>query len=269
MASSRHNQRLPAPSLFVGPPSQNASTTSLRQTTTRGEQSSQDNKPTSRDYRQPSSGGNVQPAPGKLQRTNTAELRSRVTSRDGRGAADREGERTEAAWAEMQNTLEEVELNAASGGNAFSADHARALEDLRKAQIALAEAWARSEGEDESMQQKEGGLGTGGAGTASSYMSEDAHLGGGSVSGRARSGSTKAAPGQGGKTQLEEDTDNDILLARKRREANDKYFERVNKGVVDVVGKLEDVARKMRGVEMEAQDIWSEGSSSESDSDSS
>ena len=72
--------------------------------------------------------------------------------------------------------------------------------------------------------------------------------------------------GFGGKSQLEEETENDILLARRRRLANDRYFERVNKGVVDVVAKLEDVAKRMGGVEMESKEIWGEGDSMESGS---
>jgi hypothetical protein len=51
----------------------------------------------------------------------------------------------------------------------------------------------------------------------------------------------------------------DILLARKRREANDRYFERVSRGVLDVVAKLEDVAGAMRAVEQESMDLWGAG----------
>jgi septum formation topological specificity factor MinE len=57
---------------------------------------------------------------------------------------------------------------------------------------------------------------------------------------------------------LEEETEQDILLARNRREANDKYFQRVNEGVLDVVAKLEEVANAMKAVEQESRDIWGE-----------
>jgi translation initiation factor RLI1 len=60
----------------------------------------------------------------------------------------------------------------------------------------------------------------------------------------------------GGK--MEEETEVDILLARKRREANDRYFQRVNQGVLDVVAKLEDVAIAMRAVEQESKELWGE-----------
>jgi hypothetical protein len=61
--------------------------------------------------------------------------------------------------------------------------------------------------------------------------------------------------------RLEEETEADILLARKRREANDKYFQRVNEGVLDVVAKLEEVSVAMRAVEQESRDIWGESES--------
>src|SRR5277367_5432359 len=59
-----------------------------------------------------------------------------------------EGARTDALWAEMQATLAEVELSAARGTHFFGPEHSAALEELRKAQIALAQAWARSEADE-------------------------------------------------------------------------------------------------------------------------
>jgi hypothetical protein len=60
-------------------------------------------------------------------------------------------------------------------------------------------------------------------------------------------------------SKISRDAEMDIVLGRRRREANDKYFQRVNDGVIDVVAKLEDVAVAMRAVEQESQDVWSEG----------
>ncbi|OJD09571.1 hypothetical protein ACJ73_10215 [Blastomyces percursus] len=57
---------------------------------------------------------------------------------------------------------------------------------------------------------------------------------------------------------MSETTERDILLARKRREANDRYFDRVNSGVLDVVAKLEEVALAMRVVERESKEIWND-----------
>lgn len=170
------------------------------------------------------------------------------------------GTRAEGSWAEMQNTLEEVELSASGGTSAFSAEHGKALEELRKAQIALAQAWARGEAEDDG---------------ADEILGEDAEeksraaLGAGKVlgDGQAHVGSKRSArdksenPANTQLPSLNEETVNDILLARKRREANDRYFEKVNKNVIDVIQKLDVVAKKMRGVELEAQDLWDSQSS--------
>ena len=57
---------------------------------------------------------------------------------------------------------------------------------------------------------------------------------------------------------LDEETERDIVLARERREANDRYFDRVNSGVLDVVAKLDEVAQAMRSVERESKDIWND-----------
>lgn len=191
-------------------------------------------------------------------------------------------DRTDALWAEMQATLEEVELSASGGTRVFGPDHDQKLAELRTAQIALAQAWARSEA-DEAIE-----FGTGvGAPKASVWGSvaadttggpdtaggkPDTTAGGGATTdggpksttagtGSARPGSSGGMVGGsqdrfGPKPQ---ETETDILLARKRREANDRYFQRVNQGVLDVVEKLDEVARAMRAVEQESKDIWSEG----------
>lgn len=148
----------------------------------------------------------------------------------------------------MQNTLGEVELSGASGGsNVFSSSHALALEELRKAQIELAKAWARSETDD--------------VDAASDIASDKKQAAGGGadvlVSDRAERLKAKSKGSSGmGKTKLEEETENDIQLARQRRAANDQYFEKVSKGVVDVVERLEAVAKKMRATEMKSLEIW-------------
>lgn len=179
-----------------------------------------------------------------------------------------EGKRADITWTEMQNTLEEVELNAASGANVFSSDHARALEDLRKAQIGLAQAWARTEAEDEasadidllSGQDRRSGRSAaeagGRRGAVHGHQKEESKA---STTGTGSTDATgpKANPSSGrDHSQLEEETENDIRLARQRREANDRYFERVSKGVAVVVNQLETVAGKMRDVETASQDIW-------------
>ncbi|TGJ75287.1 hypothetical protein E0Z10_g11037, partial [Xylaria hypoxylon] len=61
------------------------------------------------------------------------------------GDSARTADRTDALWAEMQATLEEAQLSATGGTHVFGLDHDRKLAELRVAQIALAQAWGRSE----------------------------------------------------------------------------------------------------------------------------
>lgn len=158
------------------------------------------------------------------------------------------GQDIEAQWIEMQNTLGEVELSAASGGaNVFSSGHALALEELRKAQIELAKAWARGETDDvDAASDITADKNAAGAGAADVLVTDRAERL------KAKSKGTSGL----GKTKLEEETENDIQLARQRRAANDQYFEKVSKGVVDVVERLEAVAKKMRATEMKSKEIW-------------
>lgn len=138
----------------------------------------------------------------------------------------------------MQATLAEVELSAASGTHFFGPEHSAALEELRLAQLSLAQAWARSETEEVVDHPDE---------------NED------------KIGEGKVIPGESNaeskRAEFDEETERDILIARKRRAANDKYFKRVNLGVLDVVGKLEEVAIAMGKVERESREIWNESES--------
>lgn len=245
-------QRLPAPTLFVGPPSRNASNISInappkdpanpariplsRQLSLLGVDRQ---KSEQQDVATPfNSGLSAGPFNRQQQQSSKTDHQS--------------NERIENAITEMQNTLEDVELSAASGTHVFGPDHSKALEELRTAQIALAQAWAKSEAEEESQSAfnaKEAHVKP--MNTADVLAADRAEI---AAEGRERSGTDKS--GGSGKTQLEEETENDIALARKRREANDKYFQRVNKGVGEVVQKLEEVAKAMKGVERESKEIW-------------
>ncbi len=133
----------------------------------------------------------------------------------------------------MQATLAEVELSAFSSTHVFGDVHNAALEELREAQIALAQAWGRSEADEE-----------------------------GGVEGEKDEGGKK----EDGKAEGKEDEgdEGDIVEARRRREANERFFKKVGEGVVDVVGKLEGVAQAMAKVEKESREIWSESDSVES-----
>lgn len=149
---------------------------------------------------------------------------------------------SDAIWQEMQSALSEVELSAMTSEHVFGEKHSEALEDLRRKQLKLAQAWARSEA-DEVVDPK---------------ATEERRP---SLQGR-DSQSGAAAEREAAEDlyhrNLDEETERDIVLARERREANDRYFDRVNNGVLDVVAKLDEVAQAMRSVERESKDIWND-----------
>jgi hypothetical protein len=159
----------------------------------------------------------------------------------------------------MQNTLEEVELSAIKGPGmtVFGSEHSRALDELRKAQIELAKAWARSEEDEQTPEQQKKSQDD----KASDLVPK--------ILLHPRDGD---GAGKGEKLfdriKLEEETEKDIELSRKRREENDRYFEKVNKGVQEVVVRLEKVANAMRGVESESKEIWGHGSEDSADTGS-
>lgn len=161
----------------------------------------------------------------------------------------------------MQNTLEEVELSAIKGPGitVFGSDHSRALDELRRAQIELAKAWARSEAEEHEQsaeqQKKTQDI------KATDLIPQNM------TSTRDNTGAAKGNK-TFDRTKLEEETEKDIELSRKRREENDRYFEKVNKGVQEVVVRLEEVAKAMRGVESESKEIWGHGSADSADTES-
>jgi hypothetical protein len=255
------SSRLPAPSLFVGPPSRNASNTSLLPPNPIA-------SPTGKPQlaRQRSHLSETHRVTEGADAANGAGPTSAASPRRTRGlekTVERLSiERTEAIWAEMQNTLEEVDLSATNPPQIFSSNHAKALDDLRTAQIALAQAWARSETEEAKEEKKEDSAAAVAASQdktlrAASLLAADRvdKLGDlGAAAARPRSGSMKSNASD--RTQLEEDTEKDIQLARKRREANDRYFQRVNQGVLEVVAKLDEVAKSMKIVEQDSKEIW-------------
>lgn len=110
---------------------------------------------------------------------------------------------------------------------------------MRNAQIGLAQAWARADGDG-----RDGGV----------DESQDGNVspGGSGKDGDADRSSLAA--------------EKDIATARLRRQANDRYFARVSQGVTDVVGKLDEVATAMGKVEMESRSVWSDDEDSETGS---
>lgn len=188
--------------------------------------------------------------------TDTAPINSIPRAGKAPSEGQKQAARTDALWAEMQSTLEEVELSAVNATHVFGPEHSRALEELRKTQIALAQAWARSEADDVVDEGRKGG-GTLGSEGKSALDGPGMTVTSGTDGGRDTANSaTNSGGGEKMGSKLEEDTKADIVLARKRREANDRYFQRVNEGVLDVVAKLEGVASAMRSVEQESRDIW-------------
>lgn len=123
----------------------------------------------------------------------------------------------------MQARLAEVEVSAFSSTHVFGTAHAQALEELRAAQIGLAQAWGREVGDSDAGDERPGGDG------------EDKKDGG--------------DEGEG--------NEGDILVARRRREENERVFGKVREGVRDLVGRLDEVAEAMGKVERESREIWS------------
>lgn len=156
---------------------------------------------------------------------------------------------SDAIWQEMQSALSEVELSAVTSEHVFGEKHAEALEDLRMKQLKLAQAWARSEADDEVVASS--------GNTASATSAKRRGSGDGNTTDATNDMHASGRDRVSYRT-LDEETEKDIILARKRREANDRYFDRVNQGVLDVVAKLEEVSQAMRTVERESKDIWSD-----------
>ncbi|PWY81832.1 hypothetical protein BO70DRAFT_362263 [Aspergillus heteromorphus CBS 117.55] len=223
------SQRLPPPVLFQGPPSHNASNISLPPPVSAG-------SPTPAGSQAPPL-QRVRPTrpPGSLE----APFLSRKQSKG-------EVDGSDAIWQEMQSALSEVELSATTGEHVFGEKHSEALEDLRIKQLKLAQAWARSEADDEVVE---------GKGAAVTKGNGSLRPGSRSTAGHGEAGNIED---DSSSRNLDQETEKDILLARERREANDRYFDRVNNGVLDVVAKLEEVAQAMRAVERESKDIWSD-----------
>lgn len=238
------SNRLPPPALFQGPPSHNASNISLSV------------PPVTSTLATPSGS---QPPPLQRNRSlqgnegESIENRSLPSPFRARRPSKNDVDGSDAIWQEMQSALSEVELSAVTNEHVFGEKHAEALEDLRMKQLKLAQAWARSEADDEvvdsSHNTADGDSSARHQGTAEGTSPEIA----------SNEQAPKGTPVSS--RMLDEETEKDIILARKRREANDRYFDRVNQGVLDVVAKLEDVSQAMRTVERESKDIWSDSES--------
>jgi hypothetical protein len=265
--------RLPAPSLFVGPPSRNTSQLSVSRQLS-PEKSNRE--PIARQRSALSRPFDPADSP--------AEEPDKKQEGDTRLRKDSEKE-TEARWREMQSTLNEVELTARSSTHVFGESHAKALDALRDAQVALAYAWGRGNGESGML----------------NSVSLDNTISHFSMDGERRQSATDSIGGHGetrrtrpradtqasmstvlsdesvrseettreSRAQMEDETAEDIRRASERRGKNEEYFRMVEKSVSDVVGRLDIVAEAMRGVEAESRSLWSGSSVTGSSSDQS
>lgn len=249
------SQRLPAPSLFVGPPSRNASNLSIaRPPPTTKDQAWQSGQKQSssaeaspvqakgRDRAQTTSSSDSWPQQYRAGGYSTRPLKPRPS----KAAVD-------AQWVDLQSTLADIELSAAGTAQIFGPAHAAALEDLRKAQIALAKAW--EPGADASIEQSK---------------DADEEKNSGKGDGKDTAAKDKQADKPKGRNQREsengQDADRghgeaDLTAAAARTKANEEYFLKIKSGVQDVVAKLETVSNAMRRVEVESREIWGEGES--------
>ncbi|KAJ5637396.1 hypothetical protein N7490_007275 [Penicillium lividum] len=232
-------QRLPPPVLFQGPPSHNASNISLSVQPAPTLATPAGSQPPPLDRNQSRTGDRANAEKRGL-------LSPFISKRPSRNDVDG----SDAIWQEMQSALSEVELSAVTSEHVFGEKHAEALEDLRMKQLKLAQAWARSEADDE--------LADSSRNTADG---DSAARRPGSVVAADAPSTEKHPTGDRILHTRHEETEKDINFARKRREANDRYFDRVNQGVLDVVAKLEEVSQAMRTVERESKDIWSDSES--------
>ncbi|CEJ59162.1 hypothetical protein PMG11_07797 [Penicillium brasilianum] len=250
MDSSRKplsSQRLPPPALFQGPPSHNASNISLSV------------PPTGPTLPVPSGS---QPPPLQRNRSHrgkdggSPDNRSSLSPLISRRPSKNDVDGSDAIWQEMQSALSEVELSAVTNEHVFGEKHAEALEDLRMKQLKLAQAWARSEADEEIV-----GSSQNTADGDNSAASAKRRGSGEGITTDATNNTQASGRDRVSHRTLDEETEKDIILARRRREANDRYFDRVNQGVLDVVAKLEEVSQAMRTVERESKDIWSDSES--------
>lgn len=261
---------LPATALFHGPHSRNASHSSLHRQFPDRDHSHNHNRdrPTPIEAAKPQHLPRAHPPTTSFSspRPSLIGQQTHGQSQPTRPGANKKEDdfRADAVWAEMQKTLADVELSAMNSSHVFSSTHARTLENLRTAQLGLAQAWAKCEA-DEMVDEEFGNEAS--EQSAVGTLKQGAFAGSGSpTSERKGAGRFRGTSGSstGGKT-LEEETERDIRLARRRREANDRYFRQVNRGVLDVVRKLDDVAGAMRRVEMESREIWNDSSASGSE----
>jgi len=228
--------RLPAPVLFVGPPSRNASQLSV----SRQANDSTLGKP----GRDPLTRQKL-----ALSKAYEPDAESKSKHKDAVPTIRKASEKDlDAKWREMQSTLNEVELTAQSSTHVFGESHAAALDELRKAQVELARAWGR--GNEEKAKQA--------AGDNSQSVMINRFEGVENRDGQRKRTNTNASAS----TMLSDESGTSTGTVRSTASQMESYFQKVDEGVKDVVAKLEAVAAAMRGVESESRSLWSESTRS-------
>ncbi|TIA25052.1 hypothetical protein D6C81_02096 [Aureobasidium pullulans] len=308
--SKQSSQRLPAPSLFVGPPSHNASSASLTRANTDTSQTSKPAVPSSQipGPASPSlNQGNLSRTNTNLSRQGTRDQLSRQNTRDQlsrsntnlsvRGGGGNGGETAQnnqqeegttgpvglsnttiseevkrqrprrgtavldAHWAALQSTLSDIELSAGSSAHVFGEGHAKALEELRQAQVELARAWGQTDAADTDITE-----------TKDKRNSKESKKEKDNTDGKSNPPQNKHDKNEKEMSEQAQrklsTTTLDLTSAAKRRETSDKYFAAVKSGVAEVVRKLDGVADAMREVEMQSRDIWGDGDGKGSDGSS-
>ncbi|KAH0533975.1 hypothetical protein FGG08_007412 [Glutinoglossum americanum] len=263
MASPTAPQRQPPPTLFPVPPSHNSSRTSLPSLlspTSPAPTPAQSRVPLLRNLPSRNAPPTTSSAPNPPPPTTAAGGAPPATLPPAqRHQPHPARNRTSALWTEMQRTLSEVSHTATTPTHLFGPSHSSALSRLRASQIALAQAWARSEEatDDVSPADQPAITATTTTAAATPAAAATAPANPPPTSQNPSSPSSDSAP-QTHPPSSPIDSTNDILLSRLRRTANDRFFQRVNSGMLDVVAMLEEVAVAMRDVERESRDIWSD-----------
>lgn len=159
----------------------------------------------------------------------------------------------DAHWAALQSTLSDIELSAGSSAHVFGTGHAKALEELRAAQVELARAWGQTDSEDTStLPTKE----TKSPDTTTTTTQRNSKEHTTKEKDQSNNHKEQEKQAEQNERKLSTATTLDLTSAARRREASDKYFAAVKEGVAEVVRKLDGVADAMREVEMQSRDIW-------------
>ena len=239
------SQRLPAPSLFIAPPSRNDPNLSTQsQAHDQTQNATTSSQSTHFSERTLSTSTTQQRHRARTNSSTPSLPDARRSSLAGRRPRPRPSRaQIDSQWADLQNTLQEIELTTSNGAqtHVFGASHAEALKELRESQIALAKVWGP------------GPEGNPSAAAAESEKEQGRRGSKDKVGGKAARKMSIGGEERGGQQ--------DLTRAAERRQANAKYFAQVKQGVQHVVAKLDAVSVAMSRVEMESREIWGEGDS--------